>query len=208
MKKINLKGVVLVCLTFFVINKKAISQSKTDSLHQYVVSLKDGQFTKEVKIDKKHGLKTADVNDWQDVPTAYWKALTGFNPGKNKNGKTVTSVKVWARYDIGLNELMRGVVCAVEFTNPDNTIDNDVLLVIYHNHAKSVMLQKSIFDIQPETPVIFTQSKGITKKDCLVKISTRLRFYCYSQFTKNNITDQAFGNYKVDDISGETVPED
>ncbi|MCZ8285980.1 MAG: hypothetical protein O9353_11055, partial [Bacteroidia bacterium] len=148
------------------------------------------------------------VDAWQAVPTSYWKMLTGNEAGKNKNGKTIHSVKVWARYDIGINELMRGIICCIEYSNEDHSIDNDVLLLIYHNHAKTVVSQKSIFTIQGETPVIFTQSKGKTVTDCLVKISNKLTFYCYSQFSKNNITDNAFGNYKVDDITGDIVPTD
>jgi hypothetical protein len=103
---------------------------------------------------------------------------------------------------------MRGIICCIEYANEDNSMDNDILLLIYHNHSKTVVSQKSIFTIQGETPVIFTQTKGKTKTDCLVKISNKLTFYCYSQFTKNNITDNAFGNYKVDDITGEVVQTD
>jgi hypothetical protein len=182
-----------------------LGQSKSDSLHQYIESLKDGRFTKEINIEKKHGLRTTDADAWQAVPAFYWNALTGYQVGKTKNGKIITAVKVWARYDIGINELMRAIICSVEYNNEDNSGDNDVLLLIYHNHAKSVMSQKSIFTIQRETPVIFTQAQGKTKTDCVVKISNKLNFYCYSQFTKNTITDNAFGNYKIDDVTGEAV---
>jgi len=123
-------------------------------------------------------------------------------------GKILQVTKRLKINDIGINDLMQGIICCIEYSNEDNSNDNDVLLLIYHNHAKTVLSQKSIFTIQGETPVIFTQTKGKTKTDCLVKISNKLAFYCYSQFTKNNITDNAFGNYKVDDSSGETVPQD
>jgi hypothetical protein len=208
MNKCNLKLILLLCTTIFLCNGILVAQSKSDSLHQYIESLKDGRFTGEIKIEKKHGLRTKDVDAWQNVPACYWKNLTGYQAAKNKNGKIINSIKVWAKYDIGINDLMQGIICCIEYSNEDNSNDNDVLLLIYHNHAKTVLSQKSIFTIQGETPVIFTQTKGKTKTDCLVKISNKLAFYCYSQFTKNNITDNAFGNYKVDDSSGETVPQD
>lgn len=205
MKKLNLKRLLLFFLTFFLFNGIIVAQSKSDSLYQYLESIKDGRFTSEIKIEKKHGFRTTDVDAWQTVPTFYWKTLTGYQAGKNKNGKIINSIKVWAKYDIGINELMRGIICCIEYSNEDNSIDNDVLLLIYHNHAKTIVSQKSIFTIQAETPVIFTQSKGKTSTDCLVKISNKLTFYCYSQFTKNNITDNAFGDYIVDDITGGVV---
>lgn len=205
MNKLNLKPLRLFSLTFFLYSGLIVSQSKSDSLHQYVESIKDGRFTSELKIEKKHGFRTTDVDAWKTVPTCYWKPLTGYQAGKNKNGKTIHSINVWARYDIGVNELMRGIICCIEYSNEDHSIDNDVLLLIYHNHAKTVVSQKSIFAIQAETPVIFTQSKGKTATDCLVNISNKLTLYCYSQFSKNNITDHTFGNYKVDAITGEVV---
>ncbi len=205
MNKYNLKLILVLCHTVFLFNGMLVAQSKADSLHQYIESLKDGRFAGEIKIEKKHGVRVTDVDAWQNVPAVYWKNLTGYQLGKNKNGKTINSIKVWAKYDIGINELMRGIICCIEYSNEDNSIDNDILLLVYHNHAKTVVSQKSIFTIQGETPVIFTQSKGKTITDCLVKISNKLTFYCYSQFTKNNITDNAFGNYKVDGITGDIV---
>jgi hypothetical protein len=208
MYKLNLKRLLLFSLTFLLYNGIIVAQSKSDSLHQYLESLKDGRFTNEIKIEKKHGSRTGDADAWQTVPAFYWKTLTGYQTGTTKIGKTINSIKVWARYDIGTNELMRGIICCIEYSNEDHSVDNDVLLLIYHNHAKTVVSQKSIFKIQGETPAIFTQSKGKTATDCLVKISNKLTFYCYSQFTKNNITDHAFGNYKVDDTTGEVVQTD
>jgi hypothetical protein len=208
MNKCNLKLILILCLYIFLCNGMLVAQTKFDSLHQYLESIKDGRFTSEIKIEKKHGFRTTDVDAWQAVPTFYWKSLTGYQAGTTKNGKTINSIKVWARYDIGINELMRGIICCIEYSNEDRSIDNDVLLLIYHNHAKTIVSQKSIFTIQGETPAIFTQSKGKTATDCLVKISNKLTFYCYSKFSKNNITDNAFGNYKVDDITGDVVQTD
>jgi hypothetical protein len=197
---------ILIAAILSIFQLQIFAQTTTaDSLHQYVETIKDGRFTKEITLEKTQGTRTAQADTWQNVPECYWKGLTTYNKGKNKDGKTVTAVKVWARYDIGINELMRGIICSIEYTNEDKTKDNDILLVIYHNHFKGSVSQKSIFTIQPETPVIFTQPTGKTKYESLVKISNKLTFYCYSKFTKNNIIDNAFGNYKVDDITGETI---
>lgn len=208
MNKCNLKFILLLCITIFLCNGIIVAQTKSDSLHLYIESIKDGRFAGEIKIEKKHGARTTDVDTWQTVPSNFIKPLTGYHLGKNKNGKIINSIKVWAKYDIGIYDLMRGMICCIEYSNEDNSTDNDVVLLIYHNHSKSVISQKSIFKIQEETPVIFTQPKGKTATDCLVKISNKLTFYCYSQFTKNNITDNAFGNYKVDDITGDVIQTD
>lgn len=208
MNKYKSKLMLILGTYIFFCNGILAAQTKSDSLHQYLSSIKDGRFTSEIEIEKKQGIRTADVDAWQTVPICYWQTLTGYQAGNSKTGKTIHSVKVRARYDIGINELMRGIIYCIEYSNEDHSIDNDVLLLIYHNQAKTIVSQTSIFTIQGETPVIFTQSKGKTATDCLVKISNKLTFYCYSQFSKNNVTDNAFGNYKVDDITGEVVQTD
>ncbi len=52
MNTCNLKLILILCLYIFLCNGMLVAQTTSDSLHQYVESIKDGRFTSELKIEK------------------------------------------------------------------------------------------------------------------------------------------------------------
>ena len=201
MKKINL---IIAAIFFFVCSIKA--QTPGDNIISFIEKVPSAAMDMPYKIEKKYGVPTTATTSskWTVVPENLWSSLLKLKKGINADGRTITQIKSYKKFDIGEYGLMTGVLFVVEYTKNEKK-DNDVIFAVYHNHMKSLVSQKSIFDLIEETPASKTLFKGIAAHEYTVEVLGNATFISTTKFKKGTDEDSVFKLSEVDAISGEII---